>query len=57
MWLLNVLILTTASIAVGFILGWIASRPRRWDYTYDLTSHAVRTPASHDPDITLITRR
>jgi hypothetical protein len=29
MWL-NFVILITASLCVGFILGWIVARPRRW---------------------------
>ncbi|GAA0323631.1 hypothetical protein NE235_05165 [Actinoallomurus spadix] len=29
MWL-NMLFLTIASLCVGFILGWIVARPRRW---------------------------
>lgn len=29
MWL-NVLFLILASLCVGFILGWIVARPRRW---------------------------
>lgn len=29
MWL-NFLFLTIASLCVGFILGWIVARPRRW---------------------------
>lgn len=43
MWLLNILILTIASISVGFLLGWVAFRPRRWDYTYKTvpTRHRV----------------
>ncbi|MCW2941931.1 MAG: hypothetical protein JWN00_4916 [Actinomycetia bacterium] len=31
MWL-NVVILGFASLVFGFILGWIAARPRRWDW-------------------------
>lgn len=30
MWL-NMIFLTIASLCVGFILGWIVARPRRWD--------------------------
>jgi hypothetical protein len=30
MWL-NMFFLTIASLCVGFILGWIVARPRRWD--------------------------
>jgi hypothetical protein len=30
MWL-NVLIMGFASLFVGFILGWVIGRPRRWD--------------------------
>ncbi|MQY02294.1 hypothetical protein [Actinomadura macrotermitis] len=30
MWL-NLIILSAASLAVGFVLGWIAACPRRWD--------------------------
>ncbi|MFC6886232.1 MULTISPECIES: hypothetical protein [Actinomadura] len=30
MWL-NLLLLSAASLAVGFVLGWIAACPRRWD--------------------------
>lgn len=29
MWL-NFVILTIASLCVGFILGWVVARPRRW---------------------------
>ena len=29
MWL-NFVILTIASLCVGFILGWLVARPRRW---------------------------
>lgn len=29
MWL-NMMFLTIASLCVGFILGWIVARPRRW---------------------------
>jgi hypothetical protein len=31
MWL-NVIILSIASLSVGFILGWVVGRPRRWEY-------------------------
>jgi hypothetical protein len=30
MWL-NMFFLTIASLCVGFILGWIVARPRRWE--------------------------
>jgi hypothetical protein len=42
MWL-NVIILTLASLSVGFILGWIIARPRRWEYAreeFAVTSRA-----------------
>jgi hypothetical protein len=29
MWL-NFIVLTIASLCVGFILGWVVARPRRW---------------------------
>ncbi|MGI8336808.1 hypothetical protein ACRYCC_43280 [Actinomadura scrupuli] len=42
MWL-NVFIMGFASLFVGFILGWIMGRPRRWDrYVWD----AAPAPAS-----------
>lgn len=31
MWL-NVIVLIVASLLVGFILGWIVARPKRWEY-------------------------
>jgi hypothetical protein len=34
MWL-NVIIMGCASLAVGFILGWVTARPRRWDFVWD----------------------
>jgi hypothetical protein len=36
MWL-NVIILSLASLSVGFILGWVVGRPRRWEYVGDET--------------------
>ena len=54
MWLLNILILTTASIAVGFLLGWIAFRPRRWDYTYNTIP--TRARVLDDEKVSLTTR-
>lgn len=30
MWL-NLLIMSSASLAVGFVIGWIVACPRRWD--------------------------
>lgn len=36
MWL-NFVILVIASLCVGFILGWIVARPRRWG-TFDTSS-------------------
>ncbi|MCW2905075.1 MAG: hypothetical protein JWO67_7340 [Streptosporangiaceae bacterium] len=29
MWL-NVMILSVASLSTGFVLGWVAGRPKRW---------------------------
>lgn len=54
MWLLNILILTAASIAVGFILGWIVCRPKRWDYTYNT---GPTSPASLDDHRVSLTTR
>jgi hypothetical protein len=42
MWL-NVFIMGFASLFVGFILGWVMGRPRRWDHY--VSSEAARIPA------------
>jgi hypothetical protein len=31
MWL-NLIILSIASLSVGFIMGWVVACPRRWEY-------------------------
>jgi len=38
MWL-NLIIMSAASLAVGFVLGWIVACPRRWD------AHFAEPPA------------
>jgi hypothetical protein len=51
MWL-NVFIMGFASLFVGFILGWIMGRPRRWDrYVWDAApvSPSSSVPASPVP--------
>jgi len=49
MWL-NVMILGFASLSLGFVLGWVVARPKRWDYVWDTTT----VPASEDPVTSLI---
>lgn len=39
MWL-NLIILSVASLVVGFVLGWIVACPRRWD-AYFNDDHTV----------------
>jgi hypothetical protein len=42
MWL-NMILLSGASLCVGFALGWIVARPRRWVY---VAGEADREPES-----------
>ncbi|MCW2913652.1 MAG: hypothetical protein JWN52_1720 [Actinomycetia bacterium] len=49
MWL-NVFIMGFASLFVGFVLGWVMARPRRWDrYVSD---NAESFPARPEEDLT-----
>jgi hypothetical protein len=52
LWLLNILILTTASIATGFILGWVAFRPKRWDYNHNTEPVTRPVPAEQAVSLT-----
>ena len=46
MWL-NMIFLSIASLCVGFILGWIVARPRRWG------AFAGEEPGGHDDEAAL----
>jgi hypothetical protein len=47
MWL-NLLFLGVASLSVGFILGWIVARPRRWDASTGHPQEPREDPAGFD---------
>ncbi|MCW2889144.1 MAG: hypothetical protein QOE54_3047 [Streptosporangiaceae bacterium] len=47
MWL-NVFIMGFASLSVGFILGWVMGRPRRWDRYVWNEAPTVPGPATDD---------
>jgi hypothetical protein len=50
MWL-NLFFLTLASLCVGFILGWVVARPRRWGAFAGETPHAhAGYPGPYDAD-------
>ena len=51
MWL-NVIIMGVASLAVGFVLGWVAARPRRWDFVWDTTLKTVAEAEEPLPALT-----
>lgn len=54
MWL-NLLFSIVASLCVGFILGWIMGRPRRWGV---FGADAPGTPTGEDrPDVDTFARR
>nr|BFE35260.1 hypothetical protein GCM10010200_075110 [Actinomadura rugatobispora] len=46
MWL-NLIFLSLASLAVGFVLGWFVASPRRWTARFD-PAPADRTGAADD---------
>ena len=46
MWL-NFTVLIIASLCVGFILGWIVARPRRWG-AFDVGTPGASTPDGED---------
>jgi hypothetical protein len=47
MWL-NFIIMIVASLSVGFILGWIVGRPRRWGVFVADDSDSPEDPAGMD---------
>jgi hypothetical protein len=47
MWL-NLLFLILASLSVGFVLGWIVARPRRWGAFVGETPGTQEDPAGFD---------
>lgn len=53
MWL-NMLILSIASIAVGFILGWIVALPKRWDRVAQTGPAQTPAPASTVPAVRVL---
>lgn len=47
MWL-NLLFMSAASLSVGFILGWIVARPRRWEAVGGEPREPREDPAGFD---------
>ncbi|MFC5186243.1 hypothetical protein [Actinomadura harenae] len=61
MWL-NLFMLGAASLAVGFVLGWIVACPRRWDaHFHDEAAHgpdaARAVPEARDPSAETVAAR